>query len=154
LVPLHFVEFPSSEHFVASYDFEDLEPFTLVVLEDSLNYRLLQIVWDGENASIEVLPSHVSRIWSSATLYDAKAQAWRKELFKEWLLNNKPINQPEAILTFHQKAGKEDVANAICMRRPFVATLSITTLHRSAHTCEMIYRDLVHQKQEQLCLIC
>ncbi len=46
MVPLHFFEYPSIEEFYTTYDFQDIEPFTLLCAEIG---RLTELRWDGEN---------------------------------------------------------------------------------------------------------
>jgi hypothetical protein len=157
LVAIHYLEYQNPEDFASRYPFAGLEPFTLVVIDEQDSAQavptLAQIVWDGQAAHLVFLQADVPRIWSSATLYNQNLRAWRQGLFSEWLLETPPSDRASSVLDFHLHAGEYDPENAIRMQRALVETLSITTIHKTATSCEIVYRDLLTQKLEQLCLI-
>jgi len=154
LVPLHYLAYAHAQAFVRDYPFTGLEPFTLIVLDEDRPAEITQITWDGAQVYTKLLPATEACIWSSATLYPPAMQAWRQRLFANWLQGTPAESTHTAIIDFHLFAGQADPENAIRMHRQHVETVSITTVCKAAHTCQMIYRDLVHHKQEQLCLVC
>jgi uncharacterized protein with NRDE domain len=80
-------------------DLENIEPFTLVIFQEK---QLAEFRWDGTEKHFKRLDAHLPYIWSSATLYDAKAQEKRREIFKEFL-QTKPISEKDILDFHHQK---------------------------------------------------
>ena len=70
---------------------ENIEPFTLVIFQEK---QLAEFRWNGTEKHFKRLDAHLPYIWSSATLYDAKAQEKRREIFKEFL-QIEPISEKD-----------------------------------------------------------
>ncbi len=66
---------------VHSIDLDNIEPFTLIILQEQ---NLAEFRWDGTQKHFEILDASLPYIWSSATLYDAKAQEKRKTIFQKF----------------------------------------------------------------------
>lgn len=104
-------------------DLEHIEPFTLVVFQEK---QLAEFRWDGTEKHFKRLDAHLPYIWSSATLYDAKAQEKRREIFKEFL-QTKPISEEDILDFHHQKT--DDLENGITIKRQnTIQTISTTQL--------------------------
>jgi hypothetical protein len=102
-------------------DLENIEPFTLVIFQEK---QLAEFRWDGTEKHFKTLDINRSNIWSSATLYDAKAQEKRKEIFKEFL-QTKPISEADILDFHHQKT--DDLENGITIKREnTIQTISTT----------------------------
>ena len=59
----------SFSEFRDNYDFSNLEPHTLVMIEFETELKVVELRWDGEKKHISNKPSQNPHIWSSATLY-------------------------------------------------------------------------------------
>lgn len=104
-------------------DLENIEPFTLVIFQEK---QLAEFRWDGDKKHFKTLDVHLPHIWSSATLYDTKAQEKRREIFQEFM-KDKTISE-ETILDFHHQE-TEDLENGITIKRQnTIQTISTTQL--------------------------
>ena len=117
-------------------DLEDIEPFTLVVVDWKAEQRLSEFVWDGVKKHMREL-EWAPRIWSSSTLYDPEMVDMRQDWFSSWLEAGE-LNQ-DGILHFHRYAGKGDEHIDVFMRRPVVGTVSITQVSLAGSEVQMEY---------------
>ena len=109
----------------AKINLGDIEPFTLVLLEN--NY-LYEFRWDGAEKFCKQLKITMPYIWSSATLYDGFIIKKREQWFASFL-NDHPIPTQQDILNFHQFTGDGDRQNDLLMTRDgMYATVSITSI--------------------------
>ena len=65
---------------IHDYNFEGIEPFTLVVVEWSAAIQFKELVWDGINKHFSDLPFE-PKIWSSSTLYNDSMKKERLQWF-------------------------------------------------------------------------
>ncbi|WP_420388401.1 NRDE family protein [Roseivirga sp.] len=128
---LDFFEINHVESFVKNYDFDGIEPFTLVLIDHSEEeLRLNQLVWNENELNHQVLNQDSPYIWSSSTLYPQPVRDERRKWFNEWLKGKGSFNQDE-ILSFHQFGGKGDAWNDFVMNREGkVKTVSVTSLDK------------------------
>lgn len=149
LMVLDFFEFHDASAFAGTYDFQGIEPFTLVVVD---NGELSELRWDGNCTHLKSLDAGSPQIWSSATLYPGEVGKMRETWFRKWLDGRKDFSL-ESIRTLHLNGGAGDLRNAFVMNRDdIVKTVSIThVIKRSSHI-EMQYQDLLRNlhHQEQL----
>lgn len=148
IMALAFFAFPSVENFVQNFDFQDIEPFTMIIYEPEALYELR---WDEQRPHLKALDIEGYHIWSSATLYEPLVQAKREQWFADWLRGRQDFSL-DAIMDFHQNAGDGDPWNDVVMNRGFVQTVSITNIIKTPHTSTMRYHDLLRGavKQDQL----
>ncbi|RSK41987.1 NRDE family protein [Mangrovimonas spongiae] len=124
---------------VASYDLNDVEPFTIVCVEWIETLRFFELVWDGNKKHVKDLPLE-PHIWSSSTLYTASMKQERK-LWFEMFKNDHVLNK-FTLLKFHKHAGDNNNDFGVIMDRGFVKTTSITQVEKSNHLVTMQYEDL------------
>ncbi len=125
-----------------AYDLENIEPFTLVILEHVRLPKLLEIRWDGKDRYLKSLPLAGPRIWSAAKLYPPELITAREARFYQWMekANSDPVGHA---LNFHQQEkydhravqGSEDNEHQLF-------TLSITSLVLDDQMARMEYFDL------------
>lgn len=140
LLLLDFWRFESVSDFLQHYEFEGIEPFTLLIAQ---NQSLQVLRWDGQRVDVETQTRSKPGIWSSATLYSPDTIREREQWFAEWKRANQMFD-PEAILNFHRFGGKGDVANDLVMSRPDrKQTVSISSVWVDASTVRFRYHDLV-----------
>lgn len=140
LVVLDYLESPSFDIFLKESNFEELEPFTMVVYERG---DLLELRWDKTKTHQKKLDIQQPYIWSSSTLYPANIKTLRKDWFRAYL-NANPIATVENVLDFHQHAGVGDIQNDLIMDRGVVKTVSITQIQHNQQDLKMSYIDLVN----------
>lgn len=125
---------------IQNYDFTDIEPFTVILVDWKVDLRLFQLVWDGAEYHFSEQPL-VPNIWSSSPLYPENLKKKRQQWFSEFLFETvKPTE--EEILGFHKTGGDGNLNENLVMDRDFVKTKSITQIERHGTRVEMRYEDL------------
>tara|TARA_R110001632_G_scaffold18408_4_gene57042 strand:+ start:9529 stop:10233 length:705 start_codon:yes stop_codon:yes gene_type:complete len=134
--------------YIKGFNFDTIEPFTIVLVDWSTILAAYELVWDGETIHFEKLKQE-PKIWSSSMLYDAQMKSDRNSWFQEWLKNHSEFYQ-EDILAFHQSTDKGTAATALKMKRSFVETVSVTSFEKRHKESSMKYFDLTAQKSLEI----
>ena len=135
------------ENYVNNIDLTNIEPFTMVIVDwNNNNLNLFELIWDDEQKQFTKLQND-PKIWSSATLYSNEIKALRKKWFQNWIKEN-DFNASTILEFHHSEIG--DKEQSIFMKRPYVETVSITSIKKENKSLEMIYEDIVHAKKLQL----
>ncbi len=146
LVALDFFDYPDFSSFALDYQWEGIEPFTLIVWDQG---RLWELRWDEKQIHRLELAAGKPHIWSSSTLYDRAAQARRKAWFAGWLEGRHDFSKA-AVLDFHRTTGDGDPWNDLIMNRNgVVRTVSITCVEKSLKNFGMDYIDLLREAVSQ-----
>lgn len=130
----------NSVSYVQDFDFENIEPFTIVLVDWNLELKTYELVWDGSQKHFQEL-SQQPKIWSSSTLYDQQMKKERILWFQDWLNKQNSFDQEE-ILKFHQSTDKGTELTTLKMKRPFVETVSITSVLRGNNKTSLKYLDI------------
>ncbi|RRB03985.1 NRDE family protein [Larkinella rosea] len=140
LVVLDVFHYSSATNWLANYDFQNLEPFTLIIVQSG---RLWEVRWDGQTVYSRQPDPTKPAIWSSVTLYWPAIVARRETWFQTWL--RQQVNFTVAgIRQFHKQAGAGDNANGMLMNRGNgLQTVSLTTIRHGAATSAIFYEDLI-----------
>lgn len=125
----------------------NIEQFTLVIIDWQKDIQLIEFVWDGTKKHINKLPQE-PYIWSSSTLYDPSVKQMRKDWFNEWIENNEFTQK--AILDFHHNAGVGDCNIDVIMNRGLGGTVSITSVKKAADSVTMFYEDVLDKSRSIL----
>lgn len=145
LVVLDLFEKENVTAFWDDYDWENIEPFTLIMLEGGLVYEGR---WDGQRSWLTLKDAAQPHLWASSTLYDAQKRADRQRWFRRWLMDN-PTFTPEDIHLFHLSGGSGDVANDLVMQRPEgVQTVSVSQIVQTEQAYQMQYDHLLDGKRD------
>ncbi len=146
LVVLESFDFKDTKAFYKNYNFDNIEPFTLIVGD---LYELVKIVHDENETTFEILDKTVSNIWSSTTLYTIEVRKKREQWFKNWLLKNHSLNASQAF-DFHRNAGDGDHENDLVMSRwGMLKTLSITQISVAKNQASLSYHDFIQSTVDQ-----
>jgi hypothetical protein len=135
--------------FCEQYNFHNIEPFTMLLLE---NKQFIELRWDGLKRHIRLLSQSIPQIWSSFTLYDPSVQSRRKRWFYDFLDKNLGYAHPDDIWQFHKTEQKDDPENGILMRRPSgVQTVSLTQLiiSNQSQTIKFQYNELGNKNTDR-----
>ncbi len=144
LMVIDLFDYPSVPHFLQTYPFERMEPFTLVVVEAD---QPTEIRWDGRQRHVRSLSPRSAHFWSSATLYPEPVGQLRRQWFDQWLALH-PNPSPAEVLHLHRSGGQHDPRNGFVMNRDdVVRTVSITQILKRDQTIEMHYHDLLRQER-------
>jgi hypothetical protein len=129
------------ESYIHNYDFIGIEPFTIVLVDWSVDLKSYELVWDGKQKYFTALKQE-PRIWSSSTLYTKEEKELRNGWFANWLENRQEVNQEE-ILKFHNNSELGTLENSPKMKRWYVETVSITSVEKHHESIVMNYHSLV-----------
>lgn len=125
--------------YINTFDFANIEPFTLITVDWSKELLAFELVWDGNQKHFTRLENE-PKIWSSATLYNSEMKAERQKWFQKWLQENENYNQND-VLNFHQNEELGTKETSIKMKRNFVETVSTTSILKKGDNIEMKYFD-------------
>ena len=129
---------------INTFDFEGIEPFTIILVDWNIDLILYELVWDSENIHFSEKPLQPT-IWSSSLLYNAEVKKKREIWFSDFMDSNKIINEEE-IIHFHKTAGEGDKKTSLVMDKIFVKTKSITEFSKINGKSEMRYEDIITNK--------
>jgi hypothetical protein len=140
LIPA-FLFHQGAEDFLSHYQFEDLEEFTLVGID---NNKLFEIIWDGKVPELNFLPLNEAKIWSSCTLYPPERQEQRRAWFTEFLAS-RPLNAEEAMHFHTQPKGVEPEFEIVMQRNSHLRTVAISQVECKDNQLSTTYKDLEKQ---------
>ena len=149
-VVLELFDYEDVDTFAEACNLNSIEPFTLVLVENKQNLKLMELRWDGTQKYIQDLDTQIPHLWASATLYSPETIAKRRQWFASWLSESWAFTR-ENIVAFHKSAGEGDPENDLVMQRGTqLRTVSITSVTGSNRDAEMYYEDLLsHQQRTQ-----
>ncbi|MCF2875919.1 MULTISPECIES: NRDE family protein [unclassified Tenacibaculum] len=122
---------------INQFDFNGIEPFTIVLVDWEKTLNAYELVWDGEEKHFQELGDQ-PKIWSSSTLYDEGMKQLRKDWFADWLKENTEISQ-ENIVAFHQDDTRGEEGVSLKMKRSKVETVSTTSVKKEKNHVTMDY---------------
>jgi len=129
---------------IKSYNFNNIEPFTIILVDYKDELHLYELIWDGVKKHFNEKQLQPT-IWSSSLLYSKKIKKQREKWFSEFLKSSENISE-ERILNFHKTAGVGNKKTNLVMDRGFVRTKSITSFKKQKNIFVMRYEDLQTQK--------
>ena len=140
---LDYFNYKHPAEFAEKYDFEEMEPFTLVMPHKD---QLFELRWDEKRVHFRELDAKDFHIWSSATLYPEPIRKKRAGWFKNWLQGRTDFSL-NAIHDLHRTGGEGDIWNDYIMNRNgVVQTVSITHIVKTSKSLEFIYHDLLRER--------
>lgn len=144
LVVTEFFNYDSVQDFCDQYNFDRIEPFTLVIWQ---NNQLFEFRWDAEQYHLKALDKEQAHIYSSAPLYTKEVIQQREEWFK-FYLENGDVNEA-TILNFHRFGGEGNERTNINMKGSIKQTVSISQMIVSEDSKRFQYFDLLNDKMHQ-----
>ena len=140
-VILDYFNFSSFDSFSQNYDFDGLEPFTLIIIESG---RINEIVFDGDQPHFSFPDKNKPHIYSSSTLYSPEEKQSKQDYFNDWIINNRKIGVND-IIAFHGKLKFErEIVNSISGNADILKTVSTTSIYKSGKKAEIHYYDLLN----------
>lgn len=131
----------------SSINLNDIEPFTLVLFQQS---KLYETRWNGIAKESIQMDENKNHIWSSTTLYPEAIREKRKEWFTEYLASKPQISETE-MFHFHRYTEDDNHSNGLVINRNnFLKTLSITQTVIEEHQWTMNYNDLSDGRQSTI----
>jgi uncharacterized protein with NRDE domain len=133
----------SPKDFWQEIDLENIEPFTLVLFQDTELYHLQ---WNGINKDSISLDTGKNHVWSSATLYSKEIRKHRADWFHSFLDANAIVSETE-MLHFHRYTEEENQENGLVInRKEELKTLSITQSVAEMNKVAILHYDLIADK--------
>jgi hypothetical protein len=141
------------EQFFAEKNLADIEPFTIITLEENTNHvtHFSEFVWDGALKHFRQLNPDENYIWSSVTLYSKENRALRQQWFNTFITEINGSVSPDSILGFHAGKHTDDHSvNLVMEREDGLKTVSITQVIPENGKFRMHYFDLHNQHNTSL----
>lgn len=124
-------------------DLSAIEPFTLVLFQDS---KLYQLRWNEVEKSTINLDVSQNHIWSSSTLYPKDIREKRANWFHTFLDTKPEVDEVE-MFNFHRYTEGENQENGLVINRnDLMKTLSITQTVIDKNKVVLSHYDLQQQK--------
>ena len=143
IMALDFFAYDDADHFFEHFEFEGIEPFTMVIFD---NGKLYETRWDEQLLYAQPLRSDVPHIWASSTLYPKEWQAKRRKWYANEIENKTMVEQQD-LIDFHHTAGEGNPEYDLIMNRHnMVCTTSITSINKQANQIDMRFEDLQNSK--------
>ena len=130
----------NSVAFIEDFIFDNIEPFTLILVDWATSLLTYELVWDGVIKHFKKLAQE-PKIWSSSTLYTAEMKALRRTWFADWLKENEAFRQQE-IIDFQTSTDKGTPETSLKMKRKFIETVSVTSVKKEDDIC-LVYNDIL-----------
>ena len=125
-------------------DLSEIEPFTLVLYQDS---KLYQLRWNEVEKTTLNLDVSQNHIWSSSTLYPKDIREKRANWFHTFL-DTKPEVDEKEMFNFHRYTEGENQENGLVINRnDLMKTLSITQSVIEKNNIVLSYLDLQNQQE-------
>ncbi|MCG9970039.1 NRDE family protein [Christiangramia crocea] len=122
------------------YDLEDIEPFTMILVDWQNGLMFKELIWNGDNRKVSKLPLK-EHIWSSSPLYTKEMKNLRRKWFNE--LKQSRGFSAKTLLDFHHNAGQGNKESDLIIDRGFLKTQSITQVHNTQEGIKFWYKDLI-----------
>lgn len=146
LMMRYYFDFDNTQHFLSTFDFNNIEPFTMVIRDEK---GLYEFRWDGLHKHIQILDIAKPYVWSSSTLYNQQIQQSRETLFFD-LLDQSDQNL-NAIQKIHLTGDIGDPeSNFVMNRNNRVASISHTNAIVSSLGNYMAFRNLITDQEEKM----
>lgn len=139
-----FFSYNNVEHFVKDYSLENIEPFTLILIEHQ-DRRVNELVYDGQEIHHASIVQDEPHIWSSTTLYTEADREKRKTYFQKFIQSG--VLTQEEIIKFHKNTYDSYEGEGIQINRnEILKTVSLTSISKS-ETISMYYEDFLHHQK-------
>jgi transport and Golgi organization protein 2 len=141
---LHFSEFASQ------VDLLNVEPFTLLLIDNDSALTFTELRWDGIQKHIREIDVTVPKIWSSATLYSKEIRKQRENWFEQLLKTNTKLTAQE-LLNFHLSKHDNGSINDLVMERENgLQTISVSQIIDNKAKKQFYYKDLTAQEEHTI----
>ena len=132
----------SIDDFVQNINLDEIEPFTLLLIDYEDTVHITELIWDGKSKHLNVPKNSIPQIWSSATLYSKEERMQRQEWFNDWLIKYRDVEDFN-ILNFHTVKHTDNSSNNVLMKRENgLQTLSISQIRATEGFSKFLYYDL------------
>ncbi len=150
LVVIESFTYSCPQTFYEQYNFEDIEPFILIIHSGS---QFTQLIHNEDNTTLHQLDSSLKYIWFSTTLYTKEIRDKRKQWFTNWLSQNSSIT-PASASKFHICSSDGDSENDLIISYwGILKMVSLTQVSLKKNKAELYYQDFVSSNIDHKTLI-
>jgi uncharacterized protein with NRDE domain len=140
LIVLDIIGNASPKDFWHEIALDSIEPFTLVLFQNS---ELFQLRWNGIEKEAIILDTDRNYVWSSSTLYPKAIREQRSKWFETFLEKKAIISETE-MLHFHRYTQEGNQENGLVINRnDEMKTLSITQTVIEKNKVAILHYDLI-----------
>jgi len=139
---LAYFDYPSINSFTEAFNFEGMEPFTLLLYNGG---HFCELKWDEQVLHHRTLSTEEVYVWSSCTLYTQEWWLDRSLLFKEFVARQQP--DQKAIMHFHAEhlpftpeALQARLASAQPLVNVPVVTTSVSSIAQNARGLDFYFQ--------------
>jgi len=144
LVLLSVFNYNSIAEFLNQFNFEGIEPFTLIVYID---HTLHEIRWTGKQILHQLKDKYQAHIWSSVTLYSEEIIKSRQAFFSEYINQVTTENVAVEMMKFHQFKGDDRFPHSITLEKENgTKTVSICQVIMEHDSLTFDYFDLLQSQ--------
>lgn len=150
LIVLESFTFSNFSEFIEQVDLANVEPFTLLLIDNNLGLNFIELRWDGTQKYISEIDVTTLKIWSSATLYSQAVREQRERWFQQLLKSKNQLSQQQ-LLNFHLSKHDNGSINDLVMERDNgLQTISVSQIIDNKATKQFYYKDLIAQKEHRI----
>ena len=146
LVVLDFFKADDRLSFIDSYSLDGIEPFTLIIIDNTEELSLTELKWDGTTKHVTKKNVTKCHIWSSSTLYSAEEAEEKQAQFSEHI---SPDNSAEELQNYHEfGTAQSPELMAYINSSNSIETISITQIVHSKYGASMTYKSLLDARTD------
>jgi|AntDeeMinimDraft_4_1070355.scaffolds.fasta_scaffold01083_2 uncharacterized protein with NRDE domain len=147
VIVLDFLKTEGFKECCQSYDFENIEPFTVICLEWKDKLKLYEFRWDGKQRFLMEKNTLDFQVWSASMTYDESQKKERKEFFQSKLKqqHDKKFNAEE-LWNLHHAKKENDGDLDLIIDRGVLKTTSISQIVRDGDEVSFKFEDLLSGK--------
>jgi hypothetical protein len=144
-------EYASNMSFVEKVVLDNVEPFTLLMIDHNNFLDFVELVWDGNQKHVRDIDTNQHHIWASSTLYNEEQKLMRQQWFSDFLRNKEELSYKE-IIDFHTGSYVKDTSYDIVMERPEIKlkTVSVSQINITQKEKSFFYLDTPANRTEKL----
>ncbi len=134
--------YASFDQFTKEIELEDIEPFTLLLIDIERDAYFTDFRWDGSSSHKFEVDASRAHLWSSPMLYLPEQRETYQNTFERWLDHHDQQDR-EAILKLHRTPQDEDEGLLLKELQEFpLKTVSISQITKSEPNAWFNYLDL------------
>jgi len=150
LIVLESFSYTNFSEFANQVDLSNVEPFTLLLIDNDSALTFIELRWDGEQKHISNIETTIPKIWSSATLYSQAIRKQREIWFQQLLNSNHQLSE-QKLLNFHLSKHDNGSVNDLVMERENgLQTISVSQIIDNKAKKQFYYKDLTAQEEHTI----
>lgn len=142
LVLLDFLKTSSTEELAKTYDFDNIEPFTLLCIDWNNGLEISELRWDGQEYYLKRV-DEAFKTWSASMTYSEKQKRKRREFFDEKRRENKAKLSADELWELHHTREASGGDLDIIIDRGELKTTSVSQIVKRGDEIRFNYEDML-----------